>query len=80
MNFPSSCSLITSLEGLKSLFPCLDHWGECMIYIKSSAWHHIFIVLAIILDPKKCCRNYVEAGSKWPKSPKLSSKAKNGRT
>ena len=33
----------------------------------------------MILDPNKCCRNDVEADVKWPKCPKLSSKAKNGR-
>ena len=32
------------------------------------------------LDPNKCNRNYVEAGTKWPKRHKLNSRAKNGRT
>ena len=40
----------------------------------------IFIILATILYPNKYCRSYVEAGEKWQKCPKLSSKAKNGRT
>ena len=40
----------------------------------------IVIVLATFLDANKCCRNYVEAGTKRPKRPKLSSRAKNGCT
>ena len=62
------------------LFPFLDHQGHCRIYIKYSTWHHIFIILATVLDPKKFYRNYVEAGTKCPKYPKLSSRAKNGCT
>ena len=52
----------------------------CRIYMKSSTWHDISTILAPFLDPKKCCRNYVETGTKWPKYPKLSSRAKNGPT
>ena len=80
MNRATSCSLITDLEGPEASFPCLVHRGRYMIYIKSIAWHCNFIILATILEPKKCCRKYVEAGAKWPKCPKLSSKAKNGCT
>ena len=79
MKCAPSCSLITALEGLKSSFSCLAHRDQYRVYIKSSTWHHIFVVLATILDPNKCCRSYVEAGSKLPKCPKLSIKAKNGR-
>ena len=60
----------------KTIFPCLDHQGCCRIYIKSSTWHHIFIILATTLDAKKFCRNYVEAGKKWPKCSKWSSREK----
>ena len=62
----------------KPLFPFLDHQGRCRIYINSSTWHHIFIILATILDHNKCCRNDLEAGIKWTKCPKLSNRAKNG--
>ena len=67
-------------KSFKPIFSCLDHRGHCRIYIKSSTWHHISIILAATLDSEKFCINYVEAGAKWPKRLKLSSKAKNGRT
>ena len=40
----------------------------------------IFSPSQLFLDPNKLCRNYLEAGSKCPKNPKLSSRAKNGCT
>ena len=76
--------VISSLlyQSHKDNFPCLSNQGLCRIYIflKSSTWHHIFIILVTSLDPKKCCRNYVESGTKCSKCPKLSSRAQNGRT
>ena len=71
---------ITVLKAWKASFPFLDHQGRCRIYINYSTWHHIFIILATILDHNKCCRNDLEAGIKWTKCPKLSSRAKNGCT
>ena len=54
--------------------------SQLSLYVKYSTWNNIYIILATILEPKESCRNYVEAGTKWPKCPKLSSKAKNGST
>ena len=51
------------------LYPFLGHQGRCRIYINPTTWHHIFIVLATILDHNKCCRNVVEDGIKWKNVP-----------
>ena len=69
MNCDPLCSLITALEVLKSYFSLIAQWGRFRIYKNSSKWHHIFIILATILYPKKLCINYVETGSKWPNVP-----------
>ena len=37
-----------------------------------------FLHPGYFLDPKKICRNDVEAGTKWPKRPKLGNRTKNG--
>ena len=79
MNCDPSCYLITDLEFLEAYFLLLDHQGRYRIYIKPSTWNYIFIIISTILDSNKCCRNYVETDVKWPKCPKLSSRAKNGR-
>ena len=64
-------------KAYKPLLPCLYQQGLCKLHIKSSTWHSISTILTTFLDPTKCCRNYVEAGTKWPKHSKLSSRAKN---
>ena len=48
------------------------HWGLFEIYIKSSIQHHIFIILATFLDPKKLCKSYVEAGTSKEKEASIS--------
>ena len=78
MNCPPWYYIIVPLEGLEVTLSFF--MGFYRLYIKSSTWHDIFIILAKFLDSKKCCRNYVEADSKWPKRPKFSTKAKNGCT
>ena len=35
--------------------------------MKYSTWNHIFVLLAPFLDPRKSCRNSVEACTKWGK-------------
>ena len=50
-------------KAYKPLFPLLAHLGLCRLHIKSQTQHHRFIALATFLEPKKSCRNYVEAGT-----------------
>ena len=42
--------------------------GLCRIYISSSTRHHIFVFFATFLEPKNCCRNYVDPGTKGAKT------------
>ena len=67
MNCSPSCSLITALEVLEASFSLF--LGLHRIYIKSSTRQYIFIVLPTFLDPKKCCRSYVEAGENCQNIP-----------
>ena len=60
MNCAPLFSLTNALEDPKDFFSCLAHRGRCSIHIKSSTCHHIFIILATILDPKKLLVNDVE--------------------
>ena len=41
-------SVLSSLlqKAQNTIFDCLDNQGQCRIYINSSTWHHIFIILA----------------------------------
>ena len=66
------------LKAYKPLFSCFGDQGRCRLYIKSSIWHNVFIILATFWDPKKFCQNYAESGAEWQKCPKLSTWAKNG--
>ena len=62
-------SLITREEVLKTYFPCFYHQGLYRLYMNSSTWNYIFIILATFLDPKKSFRNYVEAGTNGQNVP-----------
>ena len=49
-----------------------------MIFLCPGIARQNFIILPTFLDSNKCCRNDVEAGTKWQNFPKLSSMSKIG--